>query len=129
MNAQAQYIRLYKAADEILRQPGNPCNITSNGNGTFNCAYYKNSKYLCCDGCKHLGPEGCTVMSLSCKLGWCFIASDAINKMDVNDHPVFQAIAALREEAKKLGLAFYFRASFKEYFGCASRFASSTRFS
>lgn len=30
-----------------------------------------NTRSWCCGGCKHLGPQGCTVKSLSCKLWLC----------------------------------------------------------
>src|SRR3990167_1879229 len=81
MNPQAHYIRLYKAADEVLRQPDNPCQIRKEGEN-ITCvrsrAGYEPHNVLCCEGCEHLGPEGCTVMSLGCKLGWCRCYTPAI---------------------------------------------------
>jgi hypothetical protein len=119
MNAQAHYIRLYKAADEILRQPDNPCQIRRE-NGHVTCTGSRANQVphdrLCCGGCEHLGPEGCTAMALSCKLGWCFIVRDTITGMQVEDHPTFAAIRELRSEAHKLGIRLWSRCSFAQTF-------------
>jgi hypothetical protein len=115
MNAQAHYIRLYKAADEILRQPDNPCNIQKREDGKFTCTYHpQGSDQLCCTGCTHLGPEGCTVMSLGCKLGWCWSSDRTIRGMKLEDHPTFTKISALRDEAVDLRLPLWCRGSYND---------------
>lgn len=49
MTPQAHYLRLYKQADEILKQPDNPCQIKPIGDGTFTCAHYTTpNRDLCC---------------------------------------------------------------------------------
>jgi len=123
MNAQAHYLRLYKAADEILRQPNNPCDIRKE-DGITTCtasrAGLMEHGTLCCTGCKYLGPNGCTVQSLSCKLGWCYIQHSSIVGQWPDEHPMFVAIKALRDEAKQIGLEPRWmpsRSSFEDVFG------------
>jgi hypothetical protein len=120
-NVQAHYIRLYKAADEILKQPDNPCQIQQSEDGAVSCVKSREGwvqhNTLCCSGCRHLGPEGCTAMSLSCKLGWCYTSGTSIKGMDLKDHPTFEAIYYLRKEAELLGVPLRFRHSYKETFG------------
>lgn len=60
------YDELYDKADEIGRQ-NNPCNIKVQGN-LVTCRW---CPYWCCEGCRHNGPKGCRVKSLSCKLYLC----------------------------------------------------------
>lgn len=118
---QAHYLRLWKSADEILRQSDNPCQITPAGEGYFMCTYLRlkglpPNKELCCIGCRHLGPSGCTVKALGCKLGWCWTSSRAIEGQKIGDHPTFVAIAALRQEAIELGVPLWGRESFEGVF-------------
>src|SRR3990167_5749238 len=119
MNPQAHYIRLYKAADEVLRQPDNPCQIRKEGEN-ITCvrsrAGYEPHNVLCCEGCEHLGPEGCTVMSLGCKLGWCRCYTPAISDQAVSSHPTFEKIASIKAEAERLSIPLQFRRSYKETF-------------
>src|SRR5689334_7683415 len=97
----SHYLRLWHEADKILKQPDNPCKIKPVDNGKFVCTGQGNwpSVQLCCSGCKHHGPTGCTVKSLGCKLGWCYCASRAITGLAVHSHPTFIAISKLRDEA------------------------------
>jgi hypothetical protein len=108
--AKAHYLRLYKAADDILKQPDNPCQIHME-NGKPTCAVSRDdtfrgfgfaSPHLCCGGCKHLGPNGCTTQALYCKLGWCYSNQNSIRNMKFSDHPTFAKIEELRDEALKL---------------------------
>lgn len=39
-----------------------------------------NTRSWCCSGCKHLGPNGCTVKALACKLWLCSKESDRSSK-------------------------------------------------
>lgn len=60
------YMTLFNEGNKVLKAY-NPCQIKD---GT--CAgSYKDDIGLCCNGCKHLGPLGCTVESLMCKLWLC----------------------------------------------------------
>ena len=70
----AAYDRLYEQADLVL-QKHDPCQIRREADDTISCTEtrllkIKNSQ-LCCTGCEHLGPTGCTVKSLICKLWLC----------------------------------------------------------
>jgi hypothetical protein len=121
----AHYLRLYKAADDILKGPDNPCQIkVVDGQATCVKSRENNSRAwghahgtLCCGGCKHHDLEkGCTVQALGCKLGWCYCNDDHISGMKTEDHPMFVALAKLRQEAFKLGVPMTCRASFEENF-------------
>ena len=72
------YSKLYRIADHILKE-NNPCGFEVRADGVTTCVRTrKDPSYdqhrpgtLCCSGCKHLGPYGCTVESLGCKLAGC----------------------------------------------------------
>lgn len=117
MNAQAHYIRLYKQADEILRQPDNPCQIQLQ-DGVATCvasrAGLEPNGTLCCTGCKHLGEDGCTAMSLGCKLGWCVEGFESIPGTQWNE--TFKQISLLRREAILLHIPLRVRQSYRENF-------------
>lgn len=124
LTKQAHYLRLYKKADEILSRPDNPCQIKAEGN-EVTCVVTRSGRSgrsfappntLCCTGCEHLGPQGCKVQALGCKLGWCFCTHSTIEGMHVQDHPAFLEIKALRDEAFDLRLPMRFRRSFEENF-------------
>lgn len=79
MTPQDVYSKLWRIADSILRE-NNPCQIQLDTSGVASCSRTrKEPNYegpdrkgvLCCGGCRHLGPTGCTVESLGCKLGGC----------------------------------------------------------
>src|SRR5690348_7716831 len=118
----AHYLRIYKKADEILKQPDNPCQIKMDAEGKVSCTASRsglrefNSPQLCCAGCKHLGPNGCTEEALWCKLGWCYVNRSSIEGMGMKDHHMFGEIKELRDEARALGVPLYFRSSFEESF-------------
>lgn len=71
-----KYDKLYDDADAIFNEL-NPCQFRKTEDGKVVCAGSKSiEKYVgkdqtCCHGCKHLGPNGCTVKSLGCKLWTC----------------------------------------------------------
>jgi hypothetical protein len=60
------YDLLFAEGVEVLKK-WNPCKHDENGK----CAGYEDG---CCGGprCEHLGPKGCTVQSLQCKLWLCY---------------------------------------------------------
>lgn len=119
----AHYLRLYRKADEILKQPDNPCQIKVVDGGKISCSLTRAKGYeevvgrtWCCARCKHLGPTGCTVESLSCKLGWCYSNEASIVDQPIDSHPTFDKIQEIRSEAKQLGLPMWHRRSFEENF-------------
>lgn len=123
MTTKEHYLRLYKSADEILKQPDNPCEIKKEDNGGISCARTRKfgdtppiGRTWCCGGCKHLGPDGCTVESLSCKLAWCYIGNPSISMFQVEDHPTFGKIKELALEAEDLKIPLFARESFQQTF-------------
>lgn len=118
---QTHYLRLYKKADLLLSQPGNPCDIQMEGE-MATCIMSRqrrvDSGTLCCTGCSHHSPKvGCTVKALDCKLGWCWVSSDHISVLPFNSHPIFAALRTLRREARELGIPLHGdRRSFEETF-------------
>lgn len=65
------YDELYAAGQRVLDR-FNPCELTRGVDGVYTCV---RGKPDCCTGCKHLGPDGCTVEALGCKLGACWCHS------------------------------------------------------
>lgn len=70
-------MRLYRKADEVLKSL-DPCMIVPLPDGRISCAEgcanTAMSTHLghgCCQGCPHLGPKGCTVKALGCKVWLC----------------------------------------------------------
>lgn len=68
MNRSKMYDRLYAAADRVLKKhdPCAGCPV-----GCTNGIPVMHTKLWCCSGCKYLGPDGCTVQALACKLWLC----------------------------------------------------------
>jgi hypothetical protein len=96
------YSELYKLGEEVLKN-NNPCKI-SNGKcmaGDF-----------CCQGCEHLGPQGCTVEALSCKLWLC--SSAACTPDGARTMGQFRIIKGIAAEH---GVPLYLRQSKEETFG------------
>lgn len=62
-----------KRADAFLAKH-NPCRIKPNPNGGITCMAGNG----CCQGCRHLRKEGCSVKALACKLWLCGTAYDAL---------------------------------------------------
>lgn len=111
----AEYDRLYDEGNAILKQH-DPCQIRT-VDGVASCVRtraqpsYENPNQegqLCCGGCKHLGPNGCTVKSLGCKLTLCgYLPYDA---------PVVVALYDLRKQVWGLGVPSSIRASKEQCF-------------
>lgn len=100
------YMTLFKEGNRVLKNL-NPCQIVDG-----KCqGGYKDDEGLCCDTCKHLGPKGCTVESLECKLWLC---------MHIKHTPrgaqAAVALDSLREVAYQLGVPLRMRASMEEAF-------------
>ena len=78
-----KYDRLYNRAGAILKRD-NPCQIQHGPDGV-SCLDTRRKaargetifrgEQLCCSGCPHLGPKGCTVKSLICKVWLCSAAA------------------------------------------------------
>lgn len=107
----ATAMRFYKAADEILKADS-PCNIKTLPNGLVQCAKgvgrYQGISW-CCSDCRYAkAGVGCTIQSIGCKLGWCFVPSygpggaypsgipDA-----VRNHPTYAKLNVLYDQARK----------------------------
>ena len=127
----AEYDRIYDEADAIIKAH-NPCGIQK-ADGKVSCnrsrrdpgwEHPKQVGQLCCSGCKHLGPEGCTVRSLGCKLGGC-AAWGASYLEDTAGWPkdVAQQFIPLYKRAKDIGLSVgsSFRRSKDDFFGYMER--------
>ena len=72
--------RLIEQADEIFKE--NPCDFQDNlcfvNRGNLHIVSEHMSKGLyrcdtngCCSDCEHLGPKGCLIVDLPCRLGIC----------------------------------------------------------
>lgn len=83
----------------------------------YNLCNINNGKCLegdfCCSGCTHLGPDGCTVKSLACKLSICRIAEDFARE---HNREVIEEVRMLRNLAQMHSIA-RFRASKESTFG------------
>lgn len=101
----AHYDRLYNEAEMWLKA-NNPCQISCG-----KCVgRYKNDLGLCCEGCKHLTPSGCSVKSLACKIWLCSTVQW--------EHPEFgDALRKIEREARTLHIPLGFRMSKEENFG------------
>lgn len=117
------YVRLWKKADAILKQPDNPCQIRRDPEtGRISCTstralQIQATEQLCCAWCEHWGPNGCKVMALGCKLAWCICTYPTITGMKIGDHPTFGKIKELYDEAKELRLpGMYGRESYEQSF-------------
>lgn len=108
------YDELYAQADAVLKRH-NPCQIRKEADGTFSCEDSRThpagsrGSQLCCGGCEHLGPQGCTVKSLACKVWTCQTLKDA-------KHPVVQELYQIKKAADRDYVPLGFRASKKQNF-------------
>jgi hypothetical protein len=96
------YSGIYNAATKVLEEH-NPCEIEEGGK----CI--DSDDGCCCKRCKHLGPDGCTVEALLCRLHLCRAAvkncPDAAKELELLDLI-----------ARRYNLPIYFRASKEENF-------------
>ena len=109
---EAEYDRLYDAANAALAKH-NPCQIQRDEAGHISCADtrrysnetgYAGSPTLCCGGCQHLGPQGCTAKSLCCKLWLCNTARTNGYYGDGPERPIVAELATLRRHGMALGV-------------------------
>jgi len=69
---------LYVLADQLIKKY-NPCQIEPSSDGLVRCM---DDIEICCNGCKHLRHNGCSVTALLCKLNLCREAE----ALDCNAH-------------------------------------------
>ncbi len=65
------YEQACKVADDYVKKH-DFCKIRR-VDGKLTCAAEDDSKDLCCTGCNHIGPDGCTVQSIGCKVCFCHL--------------------------------------------------------
>lgn len=67
----AKYDRLYEEADKLFKRH-NPCQFEE-GRCASNRIYagWERGKGGCCGRCRHVGPKGCRVKALGCKVFIC----------------------------------------------------------
>jgi hypothetical protein len=102
-----KFDELYAGANAVLKGH-NPCQIR--GGACYSMRHFpeqhKNEPF-CCTGCKHLGPEGCTVESLYCRLWIC----EPLERLHIKRRKgvrvpdgLVKALRALRKRADHFGL-------------------------
>jgi hypothetical protein len=94
------YSKLYRQGNEALKQH-DPCKW-SNGQ----CAA---GTHGCCQECKHLSPQGCTVEALWCKVWLCH----AVRANPVNAR-IVTTLDTIHNTARTLGVPLGIRASKEE---------------
>ena len=91
---------LYDRASKLIRQQ-NPCQIQA-GPHCATCAAsrlgHETNRGLCCEGCKFLGANGCTVKALGCKLWTCRTAGNNLEGW------AFRHLDKLSRRARRLTL-------------------------
>lgn len=102
-----KYLELWEMGKAVFDKL-NPCKIV---NSTCDNPNYGKDLGLCCGGCRHLGPQGCTVQSLGCKLWTCYHLQS-----NPNNKELLKELAVLRSEAYKHDIPMGVRASFEENF-------------
>jgi hypothetical protein len=68
-----QHDDAYKRGQAVLAKY-NPCALRKEADGTYSCYESRTKKEKqagCCEGCEHLGSDGCTVQAVACKLWLC----------------------------------------------------------
>ena len=100
------YDFLYEYAD-LLISKYNPCDTRVSRSGVATCVHNIDR---CCNSCKHLGPRGCTVRSLSCKLYICMTARQEMLYSVKEEEGVISKLYKAKVLARKYNLI-GFRAS------------------
>lgn len=96
------YLTLCRDAEVVLSKH-NACDIKT-VDGKFTCR----EGHGCCGGCKHLGPEGCTTNSLTCKLWLCHTAQREVPE-------ALQELQAIRTVANDFDIPFVCRGSMEDH--------------
>lgn len=110
---QLVYDELYTEAGEALKKH-DPCQIRQD-DGVVTCRDIRKRgpdgvpNTLCCGSCKHLGPNGCTVEALSCKVWLCSTARSA-------SPTCTKKLEAIRSRAMGSGMYLGFRQSKEDLF-------------
>jgi hypothetical protein len=99
-----KFDQLYAQADQAMLQ-ANPCQVKAGACLSMR-EYPENhvNEPFCCTGCKHLGPTGCTVQSLHCRLWTCPpIDNENISRKWGKRQltPFFQELRRIKKEAQK----------------------------
>lgn len=102
MDIRKEYLRLYDEADALLQKYKSLCNHNKNGR----CQDYRLHpiRKNCCNGCQHLGKNGCKVKSLQCKVWLCWSLAKKYPELQ-------EGLQAIAQEAWDLGLPFDIRNS------------------
>ena len=99
-----KFDQLYAAADEAMKRE-DPCKVKAGACLSMR-EYPENhvNEPFCCTGCKHLGPQGCTVQSLHCRV-WVCAPIDHENisrKLGVRVlSPFFKELRRIKAEGQK----------------------------
>ena len=99
------YDAIFDEASEILKRD-NPCEIGTDGK----CLYGRrlNTTSFCCGGCKYLGPEGCTVKAVGCRVWLCDCAK--------RKHPqTYIALQDVKRRIERAGIPDHFRGSKEDH--------------
>ena len=104
---ETMYDQLYQAGQAVLARAGtsNPCLVA---NGRCAKGPLENGATWCCVGCVHLGPRGCTVEALACKLWLCGVARS-------NQPSLAHQLDILNDQAVEGGLQLMYRTSRQQY--------------
>ena len=106
---QAVYSELYDKANNLFKMH-NPCQISSDGKS---CAGSdSNLDGLCCVRCSYLGPNGCTVESLTCKLWTCRKLQN-----DPKLHDFHYELQLIRDKRREASIPSVIRGSKEDHFG------------
>ena len=99
-----KFDQLYAEADKAMLH-ANPCKVIA-GQCLSMREYPENhiNEPFCCTGCKHLGPTGCTVQSIHCRLWVCApIDNENISRKYGKRvlSPLFTELRRIKKEAQK----------------------------
>ncbi len=92
-----EYSRIYDEANKIFKKY-NPCQFKGNEcnrNRYWNERQIHKEKNGCCYDCSSIGPKGCKIKSISCKLFTCHIVRENYKQCEIE-------IAQLRKLTYKL---------------------------
>lgn len=104
------YDQLYDEASDILARD-NPCQADCNSCADSRAR--KSTNAFCCHGCKHLGPQGCTVKALACRVWLCYHTQAT--------HPqTYIALKDVKRRAEDAGIYMAWRGSKQECLGEAT---------
>ena len=97
------YDTLYDEGTAVLERD-NPCQFIKTGD-KLACT---NPTGPCCGGCKYLGPDGCTVKALGCRVWLCYHAQEKFPQ-------TFIALKDIKSRAETIGIPTVYRGSKDEH--------------